>query len=104
MTKPIDWSDDVVVILRELKRVINERLSADARISIMGQYLGGTWFSPEVYEALDEKLLPALEDVLDAADIDPTPDTLWGDSGGEPPVTSKEIDMAAWQEHLAAHS
>ena len=48
--------------------------------------------------------MPALEKFLEAWDDDPTPQYLYDNSGGEPPMTMNEIHSAAWKEHQEAHS
>ena len=37
-------------------------------------------------------------------DYDPTPQYLWDDTGGEPPVTLSEMHTIALQQHRAMHS
>jgi len=37
-------------------------------------------------------------------DFDPTPQYLWDDSGGEPPVTMGEMHTIAFQQHREMHS
>ena len=37
-------------------------------------------------------------------DFDPTPQYLYDDTGGEPPVTLDEMHTAAWQQHREMHS
>jgi hypothetical protein len=42
---------------------------------------------------LEDEIIPQLENELD---FDPTPEHLWDDSGGEPPVTLDEMHTAAY--------
>ena len=42
---------------------------------------------------LEDEIIPQLENELD---FDPTPEYLWDDTGGEPPVTLDEMHTAAY--------
>ena len=42
---------------------------------------------------LEDEIIPQLENELD---FDPTPQYLWDDTGGEPPVTLDEMHTAAY--------
>ena len=42
---------------------------------------------------LEDEIIPMLENELD---FDPTPQYLWDDTGGEPPVTLDEMHTAAY--------
>lgn len=44
---------------------------------------------------LEDEIIPQLENELD---FDPTPQYLWDNSGGEPPVTLDEIHTAAYNQ------
>lgn len=44
-------------------------------------------------DLLESEIIPQLENELD---FDPTPQYLWDDSGGEPPVTLDEMHTAAY--------
>lgn len=44
---------------------------------------------------LEEEIIPQLENELD---FDPSPDYLWDNSGGEPPVTLDEMHTAAYNQ------
>jgi len=55
-------------------------------------------------ELIEDEIMPALEKFLEAWDDDPTPQYLYDNSGGEPPITMSEIHSAAWREHQEAHS
>ena len=50
---------------------------------------------------LESEIIPSLENELD---YDPTPQYLWDDHGGEPPVTLAEMHSQAHQRHIEAHS
>ena len=50
---------------------------------------------------LESEIIPSLETELD---YDPTPQYLWDDHGGEPPVTLAEMHSQAHQQHIEAHS
>jgi hypothetical protein len=55
-------------------------------------------------EIIEDEILPALEKFLEAWDDDPTPQYLYENTGGEPPVTANEMLNAAWKQHLEMHS
>ena len=44
---------------------------------------------------LEDEIIPQLENELD---FDPTPQYLWDDTGGEPPVTLDEMHTAAYNQ------
>jgi hypothetical protein len=54
-----------------------------------------------LYALIDEEIIPALEDYLDA---DPTPQYLYDATGGETPVSMQELHAASWSEHQTAHT
>lgn len=53
-------------------------------------------------------LITCLEEVtslLDGfLDYDPTPNYLYDNTGGEPPMTAEEIHFGAWKQHVELHS
>ena len=54
---------------------------------------------------LEEEIIPQLENEIEKdLDYDPTPQHLWGHTGGEPPVTMAEMHASAWQQHQEMHS
>jgi len=46
-------------------------------------------------DLLESEVIPQLENELDL-DYDPTPQYLWDNSGGEPPITLDEMHTAAY--------
>ena len=50
---------------------------------------------------LEDLIIPNLENELD---FDPTPQHLWDDTGGEPPVTLDEMHTAAYKQKREMHS
>ena len=55
-------------------------------------------------EIIEDEILPALEKFLEVWDDDPTPQYLYDNTGGEPPMSSAEMLNASWKQHLEAHS
>lgn len=55
-------------------------------------------------EIIEEEIIPALEKFLEVWDDDPTPQYLYDNTGGEPPMTSAEMLNNAWKQHLELHS
>ena len=77
-SKKIQRALDILkgVIAREEKRhMMDEHLSASMR------------------DLLESEIIPQLENELD---FDPTPEYLWDDTGGEPPVTLDEMHTDAY--------
>lgn len=77
-SKKIERALDILkgVIAREDKRhMMDEQLSHSMR------------------DLLESEIIPQLENELD---FDPTPQYLWDDTGGEPPVTLDEMHTAAY--------
>jgi len=77
-SKKIQRALDILkgVIAREEKRhMMDEHLTASMR------------------DLLESEIIPQLENELD---FDPTPEYLWDDTGGEPPVTLDEMHTDAY--------
>ena len=54
---------------------------------------------------LEEEIIPQLENEIEHdLDYDPTPQYLYDNTGGEPPVTMAEMHASAWQQHQELHS
>jgi|TARA_B100000085_G_scaffold266867_1_gene275930 hypothetical protein len=70
--------------LQQLKAVIERE---DKR-HMMDEHL-----TASMRDLLESEIIPQLENELD---FDPTPQYLWDDSGGEPPVTLDEMHTAAY--------
>ena len=70
--------------LQQLKAVVERE---DKR-HMMDQHL-----TTSMKMLLEDEIIPQLENELD---FDPTPQYLWDDSGGEPPVTLDEMHTAAY--------
>ena len=71
-------------ILKDLKAIIereDKRHMMDQHLTISMKML------------LEDEIIPQLENELD---FDPTPEHLWDNSGGEPPVTLNEMHTAAY--------
>jgi hypothetical protein len=74
----------VELILKDLKAIIDRE---DKRHQ-MDQHL-----TTSMRMLLEDEIIPQLENELD---FDPTPEHLWDDSGGEPPITLDEMHTAAY--------
>ena len=72
------------LILKDLKAIIDRE---DKR-HMMDQHL-----TTSMRMLLEDEIIPQLENELD---FDPTPQYLWDDTGGEPPVTLDEMHTAAY--------
>ena len=72
--------------LQQLKAVIERE---DKR-HMMDEHL-----TASMRDLLESEIIPQLENELD---FDPTPQYLWDDTGGEPPVTLDEMHTAAYNQ------
>lgn len=80
----INENTHVEQILKDLKAIIDredKRHEMDAHLTTSMRML------------LEDEIIPQLENELD---FDPTPQYLWDDSGGEPPITLDEMHTAAY--------
>nr|BAR39092.1 hypothetical protein [uncultured Mediterranean phage uvMED] len=57
--------------------------------------------TPSMQSVLEYELIPLLENEVD---YDPTPQYLYDNTGGEPPVTLDEMHTIAFQQHQEMHS
>ena len=80
----ISESKHVEMIVKDLKAIIERE---DKR-HMMDQHL-----TTSMRMLLEDEIIPQLENELD---FDPTPQHLWDDTGGEPPVTLDEMHTAAY--------
>ena len=63
-------------------------IAREDRLHMMDQHL-----TTSMRMLLEDEIIPQLENELD---FDPTPQYLWDDSGGEPPITLDELHTAAY--------
>ena len=73
-------------IVKDLKAIIERE---DKR-HMMDQHL-----TTSMKMLLEDEIIPQLENELD---FDPTPQYLWDDTGGEPPITLDEMHTAAYNQ------
>ena len=74
------------LILKDLKAII----SREQNRHMMDEHL-----TSSMRNLLEDEIIPQLENELD---FDPTPEHLWDNSGGEPPVTLDEMHTAAYNQ------
>jgi hypothetical protein len=61
--------------------------------------------TPSMLALLEDEIIPQLENEIEHdMDYDPTPQYLYDNTGGEPPVTMAEMHASAWQQHQEMHS
>ena len=80
----INENTHVENIVKDLKAIIERE---DKR-HMMDQHL-----TSSMQHLLEDLIIPNLENELD---FDPTPEHLWDETGGEPPVTLDEMHTAAY--------
>ena len=59
------------------------------------RHMMDTELTHSMMDLLESEVIPQLENELD---YDPTPQCLWDDSGGEPPVTLNEMHTEAYKQ------
>jgi hypothetical protein len=74
----------IQLILKDLKAIIDR----ESKRHMMDEHLTSSMRS-----LLEDLIIPNLENELD---VDPTPQHLWDNSGGEPPVTLDEMHTNAY--------
>ena len=74
-------------IERDLE-ILKGVIAREDRLHMMDQHL-----TTSMRMLLEDEIIPQLENELD---FDPTPQYLWDNSGGEPPVTLDEMHTAAY--------
>ena len=74
----------IELILKDLKAVIER----ESKRHLMDEHL-----THSMRSLLEDLIIPHLENELD---VDPTPQHLWDNSGGEPPVTLDEMHTDAY--------
>ena len=67
-------------------------IAREDRLHMMDQHL-----TTSMRMLLEDEIIPQLENELD---FDPTPQYLWDDTGGEPPVTLDEMHTDAYNRKL----
>ena len=98
MTHNILEINDFHGLIYAMEQRVKQLLRADAK---KPQDISEPYWSLEIIE---DEILPALEKFLEVWDDDPTPQYLYDNTGGEPPVTAAEMHSAAWKQHQELHS
>ena len=65
-------------------------IAREDRLHMMDQHL-----TTSMRMLLEDEIIPQLENELD---FDPTPEYLWDNSGGEPPITLDQMHTAAYNQ------
>jgi hypothetical protein len=50
---------------------------------------------------IEDEIIPAIEEIIY---YDPTPQYLYDNDGGEPPMSAEEMHSGAWKQHQEFHS
>ena len=95
---PLEISMDLEKRLSELRKDL-QQISAHENTCPPGY----EWHSYQALEKIDE-LIVVIDETLAALDYDPTPQYLYDNDGGEPPLSADERLAAAHKEHIALHS
>jgi hypothetical protein len=94
----------------EFRSVAPGRVSDHIRLFLIHKELRAMAKRQEALHEMDYDpyLINCIEKCIDAIDAyenyDPTPQYLYGDDGGEPPLTAEEMHAGAWKEHQELHS
>jgi hypothetical protein len=89
---PVNDHAKLVRIINELKEIIQR----ESKRHMMDTHLDST-----LHDLLAYEIIPVLEEQLD---YDPTPQYLYDNDGGEPPITTAEMHSAAWNQHQKLHT
>lgn len=89
---------DLHSLIYHMEKRVKQLLLEDSRRHQMDSEPG------EVIETIEDELLPSIEKLMEIWDYDPTPQYLYDNTGGEPPVTAAEFYAAAWKQHQELHS
>ena len=79
-------------IYKELKEIVEY----ENKLHMMDQTLSLTDLSK-----IEDEIIPAIEEIIY---YDPTPQYLYDNDGGEPPMSAEEIHSGAWKQHQELHS
>lgn len=79
-------------IYKELKEIVDY----ENKLHMMDQTLNLTDLSK-----IEDEIIPAIEEIIY---YDPTPQYLYDNDGGEPPMSASEMHSAAWKQHQELHS
>jgi hypothetical protein len=96
MTSPITPRISEYAVLESIVLQLKEILARDSK-----RPQGYEHLSFAMTALIEEEIIPQLENELD---YDPTPQYLYDNTGGEPPVTMAEMHASAWQQHQEMHS
>lgn len=56
---------------------------------------------PSMLDLIENEIIPLLENEID---VDPTPQFLFDETGGEPAISADEVHRAAWIQHQIMHA
>ena len=79
-------------IYKELKEIVEY----ENKLDMMDQTL-----NPVDLSKIEDEIIPAIEEIIY---YDPTPQYLYDNDGGEPPMSAEEIHSGAWKQHQEFHS
>ena len=89
---------DLHSLIYHMEKRVKQLLLEDTRRHQMDAEPG------EIIETIEDELLPSIEKLMEIWDYDPTPQYLYDNDGGEPPLSANERHAAAWKQHQALHS
>jgi hypothetical protein len=84
-------------LLRDFRKQLEELLIREGKRHMMDAHLDFATLA-----AIEEHLLPAMDEVEAALDWQPSDQDLY--PGGEPPMTMQEMHSAAHAQHMAMHN
>ena len=89
---------DIYSLIYHMEKRIKQLLYEDSKRHEMDA------MPPWMIEAIEDDLQPVIEKVMEVLDYDPTPQYLYDNDGGEPPLSADERHAAAWRQHQELHS
>jgi hypothetical protein len=85
--------------LTKLERIyaeLKEIVEYENKLDMMDQTL-----NPVDLSKIEDEIIPAIEEIIH---YDPTPQYLYDNDGGEPPISAEEMHSGAWRQHQEFHS
>ena len=82
--------------LERIYKELQEIVDYENKLHMMDQTL-----NPVDLSKIEDEIIPAIEEIVD---YDPTPQYLYDNDGGEPPISAEQMHSGAWRQHQEFHS
>lgn len=91
--------DKVSTLIADFQRKLHVIVQRDG-----SRHMQDAHIPMDLFAVIEDELLPILDRCIECIEYDPTPQYLWDNSGGEPPVTQSEIHEIARAAHTKFHN